>query len=271
MSDVIIVGAGLFGSIAAALSRAEGHNVTVIDSGEKWAASPASGCVLAPSWLSSLDKNELETSFAVLRQLYTVHEVEFLINNLKKFRAWRVQTSQVLVKPDIVERVARIKSGVVELASGQKLAGNVLVAAGLGCTELIEGLPPLRGLWGASLSVKTQLDHPRIHVYAPYRQAVAFNMTPKLVWMGDGTALIKNTWEKEQTQRVAETISRAKKYFKLPEQQVKVFAGARPYMADYKAGFFEKVLPRVWVSTGGAKNGTALAALNAHRFVKGLK
>src|SRR5476651_1936131 len=80
--DVIIVGNGRFGSIAATLARSRGHNVTVVSNLEHLAASRASGCVLAPSWLGSLDPRQVDVGMSVLRALYAVHDVAFQSNIL---------------------------------------------------------------------------------------------------------------------------------------------------------------------------------------------
>jgi glycine/D-amino acid oxidase-like deaminating enzyme len=269
--NVIVIGCGLFGSLAARLADAEGHEVTVIDNAEPWAASKASGCVLAPSWLSSLSSDELATGIDVLKCMATVHDIEFQTNLLKTFKAQRVDPSSILVNPDIVGKVVSVKEGgVVHMEDGTKLTGRVLVAAGIASHELLPQIPRLRGLWGASLMVQGALNAPRIHVYAPYRQAVAFNMSKGKVWMGDGTALITKTWEKERDRRVQDTRDRAAELFQLTGKATPTI-GARPYMDDAKKGFFGKVMRNVWASTGGAKNGTMLAALNAHKFVKELK
>lgn len=275
--NVIIVGNGLFGSVAATLARAEGHNVTVVSEKRPYEASPASGCVLAPSWLSSLDKAEIATSMDVLGALYTVHDMEFRTNVLKSFKAKRVATAEVLVKPDIVGRVTRVGDGKVWFNDSRgehnvslPLQGIVLVCAGIWCQELLKDMPAIRGLYGASLRISAQLEAPRLAVYAPYRQAVAFNMDKKTVWFGDGTALIERTWLKEEEERKKLSLGRAHKLFKLPGSVlgVRAVTGARPYVEGHKSGYFERVMPRTYVSTGGAKNGTILAAWQAHRFVK---
>lgn len=269
---VVIVGNGLFGSIAATFARSQGHEVTVVSNNEPHAASLASGCVLAPSWLSSLSTLEVATAMGVLQGLYTVHQVDFQTNLLRKFKASRVDPGEVLVKPDAVDTVTKVGDGQVTLASGDVLRGTVLVAAGVWCDKLVE-MPPIRGLWGASVRVKHQLDQPRIHVYAPYRQAVAFNMSKREVWMGDGTALIDKTWQKESATRVLDTVRRANELFGIPASGAKgggtrVAVGVRPYVEGHKAGYFTRLTSRTWVSTGGAKNGTVLAAWQAYRFVK---
>lgn len=285
--NIIIVGNGLFGSIAATLARAHGHTVTVISADVPHSASKASGCVLAPSWLNSMERGQIDTAMGVLSELYTVHDLDFKTNLLKRFKAKRVVTSEVLVAPDIQAQVLEVGDGHVvyqqETPKGlanAKLKGKVLVAAGVWSFDLLAVANDdidryvMKGLWGASLTVKAQLDEPRIHVYAPYRQAVAFNMDKKTVWMGDGTALVASTWVKEQEERLRQTAARAAELFGLPTEvgskPVRAIVGVRPYVDGHKAGFFERVTANTWVSTGGAKNGTVLAAWQAHQFIKEL-
>lgn len=269
--NIVIIGAGLFGSVAASLARAEGHMVTLVDGAHPWAASKASGCVLAPSWLSSLDKEAIAAGTDVLKALYTLHDMSFKTNMLATFKAQRVVTSEVLLQPDIVGEVVAVKDGTVTMEGGEKLKGKVLVAAGIACHKLLPQIPAIKALWGSSLLVPGRLEADRIHVYAPYRQAVAFNMDKKRVWMGDGTALVTGTWEKKSAEYQAATRRRAADLFGLPERGGSLISGARPYVEGHKAGFFEKVMPNTWVSTGGAKNGTMLAAWQAHKFLKELR
>ena len=266
---VIIVGSGLFGSLAARLAAEAGHTVTVIDGGHSWAASKASGCVLAPSWLSSLSTEEIATALGVLGSITQLIPMEFKTNLLKSFKAQRVNKADILVEPTIYGEVTSVGDGVVKLADGQTLRGKVLVAAGIASSQLV-AMPAVKGLWGASVTFrKAQLPDPRIHVYAPYRQAVAFNADKNSVWMGDGTALIESTWLKESEWRTAKTVERGHELFGLPHT-AKATAGARPYVEGHKSGYFMRVMPNTWVSTGGAKNGTVLAAWQAAQFVKEL-
>jgi len=190
--NIIIVGNGLFGSIAARLARAEGHAVTVISDDQPLSASKASGCVLAPSWLNSMDKAAIETAMAVLGILFRVHDMEFQ-TALRPFKAKRVALADVLVEPDFAGHVYAIEDGKVFWVDNYERAhqsrGKVLVAAGIWCKDLIPGMPTMRGLYGASVVFKgVQLDAPRLSVWAPYKQAVGFNLDKKHVWFGDGTA-----------------------------------------------------------------------------------
>lgn len=273
--NIIVVGNGLFGSIAATYARAQGHTVTVISEERKYAASKASGCVLAPSWLSSLDKPDIADAMAVLEYLYTVHPIEFQTNVLAKFKAHRVDPDAVLVKPDVVGQVTSVTDGSVKYLNQDgkpgTLRGTVLVAAGIWSQELITQMPPIKGLYGCSLRIPGQLVVPRISVYAPYRQAVGFQLNKKEVWFGDGTALIAKTWDAEERERVAKTTARASDMMEAPIARATVFCGARPYVEGHKSGYLEQLSPKLWVSTGGAKNGTVLAALQALRFEESLK
>lgn len=269
--NIIIIGAGLFGSAAARLARAEGHTVTVVDTPKPYAASKASGCVLAPSWLQSLTSTQREEGMAVLQDLVPVYDIEFQTNLIKTFKAKRINKEDLLVQADLEDDVVKVEDGLVVTAGGSKLRGVVLVAAGMGTAALVAGLPAMKGLWGASLTINGQLGSPRLSVYAPYRQAVAFNVSRGKVWMGDGSALSEKTWEKEQAERVLRTKKRAADLFELANAaKASVFTGARPYVDGHKAGYFNKVAPKLYVSTGGAKNGTLLAAVQALEFARAL-
>jgi hypothetical protein len=133
-------------------------------------------------------------------------------------------------------------------------------------------MPAIKGLYGASLRISGLKVDPAISVYAPYKQAVMFNIEPKTVWFGDGSALIESTWTKERKQRIEATADRAAKLSgAIKGTRVKVTEGARPYVEGHKSGYLEQLSPKLWVSTGGAKNGTVLAALQALRFVEAMK
>lgn len=269
--NIVIVGAGLFGSVAAALARAAGHSVTVVNQKRPYSASAASGCVLAPSWLSSLDKADVANSMSVLGDLYKLHPLEFKTNLLKTFKAQRVHTADVLKAPDVVGLVTQVTDGAVTVkqldGTQVKLRGTVLLCTGIWGQELTPFMPIVRGLYGASLRSPGQLLHPAINVYAPYRQAVGFNMDGKSIWFGDGTALVAGTWMKEEKERVSKTASRAAA---MGVASGKCIIGARPYVEGRKSGYFEQISPKVFVSNGGSKNGTILAALQAYKFLKAI-
>jgi hypothetical protein len=278
--NIIVVGNGLFGCIAAAYARSLGHTVTVVSESRPYEASPASGCVLAPSWLTSLDKQDVADAMDVLEGLYPVYDITFRANKLVPFKAKRINPADVLFPPDIDAKVLSVADGVVKYAEPHSagtqrvgtLRGTVLVCAGIWCKELLPDMPAIKGLYGASLRVRNLNVEPAISVYAPYKQAVMFNIDHKTVWFGDGSALIEKTWLKERKERILATRNR---FIAMGNAMqgvpTKTFEGARPYVEGHKSGYLEQLSPKLWVSTGGAKNGTVLAALQALRFVEGLK
>lgn len=266
--NVIIVGGGLFGCVAAALAERAGHTCTVVDAGERYAASRASGCVLAPSWLSSLSTEQIDAGMEVLTSLYKVEPVKFRTHLGLHFNAARIDPDTILARDIVRSRVVGVSDGAVKLDNGQQLKGYILLATGIWTPDLVPSMPKVKALYGASVRFSARIAEPRLSVYAPYRQAVAFQLNSRQVWFGDGTALITSTWAKEEADRIAATQQRGYDLLGLKERvAAKVYAGARPYVEGHKAGYYVQLAPKLHVSTGGAKNGTILAAYQAHRYV----
>ncbi len=277
MAKIIVVGAGLFGSIAADLADSRDcRDVTLIDHwtiGAASSASQASGCLMRDSWFNALTKEEVNEGYKILDSLYGLEELQF--NNIGLLSGVKVNIK--FVNPDIIlsntcvcATVVKVDDGVLTLSDGRKLRGNILVAAGPATSSLID-MPPMRGLTGLSMRFHGQLKEPLMKVWAPYRQALAFNINKKEIWFGDGTAIKSENWN--YAERLSMAIERAEKHFGLVynPRTTRVNVGTRPYVEGFKAGYFKRVSPKVWVSTGGAKNGTLLAAIQAARFLRELK
>jgi glycine/D-amino acid oxidase-like deaminating enzyme len=262
--NVIIVGAGLFGSMAATLARYAGHAVVVIDSKKTLAASKCAACLMKRSWMAALSPEQINIGYRVLEQLYGVQQIPF--NNGTLMLDW-VDPLGILLEPDLTQEVAAVGNGAVAFQDLTGLEGTVLVAAGAYSRELVK-MPEVRGLVGASLHLPGRI-RPQLKLYAPYRQAIAFNIGSNQVWVGDGCAILEKNWRPKL--RTDLLCQRAWEYFKLKSAgNFQLRAGARPYVEGYKAGYFERVFPRTWVVTGGAKNGTILAAYYAQKFVEAI-
>lgn len=265
---IIIVGAGLFGSMAAALCRKQGLGVTVIDAYFDLAASKCSSGLMRRSWLAGLGEDKISKGMAVLQQLYAIEEKQFLLEPAKKNVSllW-VNPKLVLRPPDIREEVTTVREGTVTLRTGKTFTGKVLVAAGAFCNSLVM-LPHTKKLIGSALLLPGKTPA-LMQVYAPYRQAIAFNISQSEIWAGDGTAIIEKNWNAEQ--RIALLKDRSRKFFDLDVRKSKIRIGARPYVQGHKQGYFAKVEKNTWVSTGGAKNGTLLAAYQAQLFLEAIQ
>lgn len=287
---IIVVGNGLFGSIAARWARLQGHEVTIVSNNHPNAASKASGCVFAPSWLSSLDKEQRHVGLTMLESLYTIRNESFHTHAGLAFRAQRVDLADILLPADIVGHAMNVRDGTLDVetapASIQRLRGVILLATGFWTNELhLPGVPTVRGLYGASIMFKgAKLPEPQMRTWAPYKQAVGFQLDSNRVWFGDGTALVEHTWKRESAQRIKDTMNRgldmilphtglAKNWPATAEglrRTAEVRVGVRPYVEGHKAGYLKRVYTKTWLTTGGAKNGTVLAAAQAAQFLKEL-
>jgi glycine/D-amino acid oxidase-like deaminating enzyme len=273
-TNLIVVGAGLFGSIIATHARSRGYDVTVIGQSRQYEASPASGCVLSPNWLNSMPSEDISDALSVLKEHYTLVDLKFKTNILSTFKAKHIDPASILIEPDIVGKVLAVRDNEVifdKFGVPHTMHGTVIVAAGIWSKELIPDMPAIKGLYGASLRFAGHIE-PSLHVYAPYRQSVGFNISEHEVWFGDGSALIQNTWRKEREERIERTTNRARSMCDAEDLgEVTVTEGARPYVEDHKGGYLRQVSDGLWVSTGGAKNGTVLAASHAHKIVQALE
>lgn len=261
---ILIVGAGIFGSLAARLAVKAGYKVTIIDCAKPLAASKCSSGLIRSSWVKSLGPAVVDTGYRVLRSLTPLISVNFTVLPTCKAAVldW-VDYATLLWPVDVTDTVEEIGEGSVTLGSGRVLRGKVLVATGAYSGHLLP-LPGLKGLVGASLRIPGEVPKPLMQVYAPYRQAMAFNIAPGTVWAGDGTAILEKNWE--PAPRIAKLRQRAEDFFNLTGGTALV--GSRPYLD--KGGYFARAGKNTWVSTGGAKNGTLLAAYQAQRFLEEL-
>lgn len=266
---IVIVGAGLFGSIATTLCRLAGHQVTLIDNNSPLAASPCAGNFFKPSWLTAMAPKAVELALNTLDTLYKVETVECVVcpERKRSVQLQWVNPRSVLLKPDVEDVAAHLGYGEVLCSSGVPYTGKVLIAAGIGCASLVN-LPPMKALMGACLRVNTQLKTSAIQMYAPYKHAIAHNFGPSEVWAGDGAAIQQERWD--YPTRVDLLKMRARVLGVSMRAENTVRTGARPSVEGFKAGYFKKVMPNTWVSTGGAKNGLVLAAYQAQLFLEAI-
>lgn len=277
---VLIIGAGLFGSVARDVLAEAGIESIVIDNGEELAGSKAAGCLIKPSWLTKLPKAEMEAGLYTLDRLYGLRSMPLRgPAGLPLGTILHAPPSRILRGPDIVGTVAEIdhnRGYVRMLLDDQLIRGDaILVAAGIWSSGLLprvrfEPWPKIEGLYGESFRFSLRdFDGARLKVWAPYKQSVAFTIAPAIVWFGDGTA-IKNGWDgskyRPRALEHAESLDPDLNQNRLLSSQV----GIRPYVKG-KVGWYERLGQRSWLSTGGAKNGVVLAAVQAQAFLRDLR
>ncbi len=270
---VVIVGAGLFGMIAARLAHERGADVLIIDRAEPLAGSKAAACLMRPSWLSKLAQNGKD-GLAVLDRLYGLRTIRFKAGPIYTDVHW-VPPSEILTlfpQRRVYGNVINIHPEYLGVLTGfndertvtQIAYDKLLIATGAWACELAE-TPPIDALMGHAQIYRGQLQQPFIRPWAPYKQIVGFNVTPSEVWCGDGGAILKDNWTEERTK-----LTRERCNDQLPldvmTQHHRTLEGYRPYVKGHGGGYFRQLRNKVWVSTGGAKNGTVLAAYQAKLF-----
>ncbi len=265
MRSVIIVGGGLFGSITAHWLSTLGHDVTILDSRESFAGSAPAACLMRPSWMTML--KDVDRGFELLDHLYGLKQIGFKVEPVGKYVnvTW-VDPASVLGPWNGVkyktERVTHVDNGRVECESGLVYEGTIIVCAGVWTSKLLPHIA-IKAQTGAALTFDKRCKMPKISVWAPYRQAVSFERDHGRTWFGDGTAILRKNFGSAHVDR---TVVRAREHGLPKTRLVKTQVGMRPYIAGHKAGYLEELAPDLIVNTGGAKNGTMIAALNALRI-----
>lgn len=278
MHDVVVIGAGLFGSIIGTNLRKNGRKVLFIDAKHPEAGSKAAACLMKPSWLSSMSTEMIDKSLETLDTLYGVEQIEFDVAKLLPATVNWVNPSKILKKDFLIGKVTQL----VEIQGGYELkfekpivdyfekvqAKIVIVAAGFWTPEILPLVGEMRGQAGVAFVWKNlTIEKPFISPWAPYKQLVAFNRGDGL-WIGDGTSILRKNWTPETTQlsylRCARNIGRLG-YGDESRGLVKTLFGVRPYIKD-RAFYLHQPLTNVWVATGGAKNGTVAAGWCAYEI-----
>lgn len=271
--DVLVVGGGLFGQVAAAALRREGAEVCVIDDKRQGAGSAPAGCVIRPSWVGNMKRAELEDSLRLLDELYGLKDLELEARPTGlRVRCHRVEPNQILggelwnwraleIGQDATAYVmTRPDGGQATIAPRR----GVVLACGQWANELAPWLPKVSGRWGWSHR-GPPVKQPNIRLWAPYRQVVAFNMDDGRSWCGDGYALIESSFTASKRDASRERCADA---VGATVAMIETQAGARPYAETGGAPCLMVKQGRVWAVTAGAKNGTIAAAWAARRLVR---
>jgi NAD(P)-binding Rossmann-like domain len=268
LTDVIVVGGGIFGQVAAATLRREGAIVEVLDARRPGAGSPPAGCVLRPSWLAGMPASDLDAAMMLLDELYGLRELELESIPLRSVvRCHRVEPELILGKPVIHGAVLSVgEDGSVHTESGVETPRvGTVVATGQWAQELTPWVGDVTGRWGWSHR-GPPVQRNTVRVWAPYRQTVAFNMSDGRSWSGDAQALLEKS---KVPDKEAKSRARCAEAVGCDVSRLETMCGARPYAAqrDTEPALLRR-RGRVWSITGGAKNGTAAAAWAARRLVR---
>jgi glycine/D-amino acid oxidase-like deaminating enzyme len=256
MPTLLVVGGGLFGSLAAAYARSKGIEVVVFDAALNGAASPAAAGLFCERWVRQKLRGHYHRALPLLDRLYGIRQIALTNDDGHEERFHFIPPAAILDPHAVSQRVTAVGDGWLE-AGGLRHEGWVYVAAGVWCEQFLPGL----GVYGkAGAAFLFRGERPgRIHSLAPGRQALAFVRDPGTTYFSDGTAEREYTPEDDR-----QTLHRAAA-LGLIDEPVGRYWGRRPYTPG--GPVFRKLGERTWLATGGRKLGTLLGASFARRLV----
>lgn len=288
MYDTIVVGSGIFGSVIAAHLRAGRQRVLVIGDDRPDSGSRPAGCIMKPSWISSLNKEEYTAGIELLNDLYGVRTIFFQLRlKVGMVEAQHVNPQAILrgctAHPDFVAGTvvgiddAPVEGNYVAVALREKESGliamydcrHLVVAAGIWTPELCPWVQT-KAQYGWSFR-GPPVREPVISLWAPYRQVVAFNMDDGRSWSGDGSSLKLESATHERQQKALHRCVVAMQHDPLRRDTYEVARGARPYADTQGKPCVVARRGSVWAVTGGAKNGTIAAAWAARELEREMR
>ena len=286
-TDVVIIGAGLFGCVTAAFLRKKGFEVIIVDNQEPMSASKCALGVWKEGWVSPKIKDKVETGLPVLNKLYGVEDVQFfdtLKNEPVDFKY--IDPEKILDEEILVCNVRTIDKNKVKVNDDKgnlhsiKAKRAIIVCAGVWTTELLvksgfaKTAPTLDSYWGAQLEVAMAIDMSRIQQWAPYKQSVLFKRGKKKFVFSDG-ATVKNPVPSDK--RIETVSPRIQQHANevagatIPNDKItKVNEGLRPYIKG-DGDFVQQHSDMVFSATGGAKSSLILSGYVAKTLYKLIK
>src|SRR5579884_1238534 len=136
MRKLLIVGGGLFGSLAAAYARQRGLEATIFDAGLPGAASPAAAGLFKEGWIGKKLRPYYECALPLLDRMYGLRRLTLYQDDGQPDHFFFVPPTIVLESNPRRERVERIGDGWLE-TSTQRHQGCVYVAAGVWSGDLV--------------------------------------------------------------------------------------------------------------------------------------
>jgi glycine/D-amino acid oxidase-like deaminating enzyme len=256
MPTLLIVGGGLFGSLAAAYARRRGIEAQVFDPGLVGAASPAAAGLFKHAWAGSKLEEHFRRGLAVLEQLYEVRSISMSHDDGGTESFLFVPPSSILEAHPVRSAVTAIGDGWLETAEG-RYEGWVYVAAGIWSNQFLPGLNVYSK--AGSAFVFTRERPAKIRMLTPRRQAYAFVRDAGFTYFSDGTAEREYTPDHDR-----QSLARAADLGLTGPPAMRLW-GCRPYVA--KGPVCARMSHRSWLATGARKMGLILGASFASRLV----
>lgn len=279
--EVIIIGAGLVGSMTARHLRKHKLDVLVIDNNDPLSASKCSGGLWKQGWINGI-KDEAEIGEGIISRYFPIQEKK-LTNDKGEEEVFNyINCNEVVLKPDVLGSVNRIQNLSVEvIGSKSQSIGTytatkaIIICAGVYTNTLLSkvGFKPktdVDAVWGKVLECEGQISENKISVWAPYRQSTLFNREG-FHYFGDGCT-VKNP--KPEDKRIEFATERLIEHaYNLGCElggDIVMKEGLRPYIQKGQS-IVNEYGNGIYAAVGTAKNGTVLCGYIADTLLKKIK
>jgi len=254
---LLVVGGGLFGSLAAAYARSKGIEALVFDPGLAGAASHAAAGLFQEAWAGKKLRAHYHRGLAVLERLFEIRHISLTREDGSTESLLFVPPRAILEPNPLRLQVTAVGDGWLE-AAGQRYQGHVYLAAGIWCEQFLPGLG-VSGKAGSAFLFEGERPG-QMRQLLPSRQAIAFVRDSGTTYFSDGTA--ERDWTPGHDQQ---TLERAAALGLIDKPTARLW-GWRPYVPG--GPVFRKMSSRTWLATGGRKMGTILGASFAWQLIE---
>lgn len=272
-SDVIIIGSGLIGSMAAKYLRKQGLVVLIIDSKEPMAASKCSFGIWKDGWIGDKIKEQALNGMDLLEEVCNgIYEEKFI--DMKKgveLIMSRVDCKLIIEQPDIPAKVLMIKNkDVLVEIDGEEFTLTadkaVIIAAGAYTDMILKAseykIRHIDRYWGATLNVNMNIEESRIKEWAPYKQSVLLKTNYTGFVFGDGASVKNPKMDDKRIEFVSDRLivhMNEVAGANIPNDRITaVNEGWRPYLSKDEIEHVKQHDKNLFSATGGAKNTTIL-------------
>lgn len=265
-----IVGAGLSGSFVA--KELDNNNIPyrIFDSNEPFAASRISENLFSPTWLKGIEY--LDPSIKWLTKNYEIQNKRFKTNKTYQ-NVFYLPIDKVLRQKYILKKVTKLSNDGLYCGS-EHYQGINIICAGYYSKKLIK-IDALNSLSGHGLlfepnETNIKLEEVMRH-YRPFTHEKVMKWHDGRIWYGDSTAIIHQSYLKNQKQYIENTLQRAKKIGLTGKYNM--YYGARPFMNNKlkKYGLYKKINDNNFVLTGGWKDGLIIYPYLVSKLMRDIK
>lgn len=269
---IIVIGAGIAGSIAARLLSRAGHEVHIFDDLDEQSASQASSNLYIAHWLQKFMHAEAKRGVEVLEEVYAGQiDQPFAQGMGYAMKVNHIAQRHVIEPVFSNAMVNHVSDEGVTAEDGESYpADKVVVCTGWRASELVGDLEVYVKVGHCYLfEGKLEPGQSRLAIISPYKHEKLYQFDENRIYYADSVAVHLDTYEKNKSELQEKTLARARKHVgNLPIADMRI--GYRPFVKGHDFGWLKQHSQNVWSINGGGKNGLAAYAYLADKLVKEL-